>query len=111
MLTEKVIKVFISSTIDDLKAERDAVAKAVTELNPSLRNRGLYLFPVDLKGGARPEPSKNECLTEVESSQIVISLLGLRYGSVDAETDKSITELEYDKACERDIPVLAPIEA
>ena len=105
-MAERIIRVFISSTLKDFVDERKSVKEAIQELNDALNLFEIALVPVDLKSGARPNPSKEECLREVSTSQVLVGLIGLRYGEVDPETGKSITELEYDKACEIGLPPL-----
>lgn len=105
-MAERIIRVFISSTFEDFQDERKRVKEAILEINPSLVISEIALVPIDLKNGARPNPSKKECLVEVGMSHILIGIRGLRYGQVDEESGISITELEYDKACELDLPVL-----
>jgi len=48
--------------------------------------------------GARPSPIKEVCLQEVRESNTYVGLFGMRYGSIDEETGKSFTELEYREA-------------
>ena len=105
-MAEQIIRVFISSTLKDFEEERKSVKEAIQELNDASNLFEIALLPVDLKSGARPNPSKEECLREVAKSQVIIGLLGYRYGEVDTKTGKSITELEYDKACEIGLPIL-----
>ena len=53
------------------------------------------------------ESSKKECLHELKSSNLVIGIYGERYGSIDKDTNLSMTEVEFDYAVEHDIPLLA----
>ncbi|HUV97959.1 MAG TPA: DUF4062 domain-containing protein [Candidatus Paceibacterota bacterium] len=105
-MADQIIKVFISSTLKDFEEERKAVKDAIDELNPTMDLYGIALIAIDLKTGARPNPSKDECLETVAKSHVLIGLLGLRYGQIEPDTGKSITELEYDKAQELDLPTL-----
>jgi len=105
-MADQIIRVFISSTLNDFEEERMAVKDAIDELNPTMDIYGIALIAIDLKTGARPNPSKDECLETVAKSHVLIGLLGLRYGQIDSDTGKSITELEYDKAQELDLPAL-----
>jgi len=100
-MNQKIVRVFISSTFLDLLEERKQAVKAISELNPSYEITGIHLYPIDLRTGARPDPPKEKCVKEVESSDILIGILGSRYGSIDPESDKSITEIEYECAKEK----------
>jgi len=54
-----------------------------------------------------PDRSLDVCLTDVRRCQLYVVLVGMRYGSIDDETGKSFTELEYEEALKNNIPVLA----
>ncbi len=92
-------RVFISSTYVDMISYRDALQTAIT--NCDAISYGMERFV--------PAPIRplERCYEEIAASQIYILLLGHRYGEIDEETGKSYTELEYDKAKELGIPVLA----
>ena len=105
-MNEKVVRVFISSTFEDLQKERLAVKEAVEEARRTVNFHEIVFQTIDLRSGARPKPPLEECLEEVASSHVLIGLIGMRYGSIDQETGKSISELEYDKAIECGIPSL-----
>jgi|GEM_PF-455732 hypothetical protein len=82
--------VFISSTYEDLKEYR----KAVWEL--------LENYDVNIKGmeqfGARSESALQTCLNEVERSDIYVGIIGFKLGSIEKQTAKSFTRVEYEKA-------------
>jgi hypothetical protein len=84
--------VFISSTFVDLKEQR----KLVWEI--------LKKYDVIVKGmedfGAKSTDPLTTCLTELEQSDIYIGIIGMRFGSEDTQTQKSFTQLEYEKAVE-----------
>ena len=88
----KTFRIFVSSTFDDLKEERNALQKQVF---PSLKRRclaeGARLQDIDLRWGVSQEASRdqqtmNVCLSEIKRCQEVtprpnfIVLLGDRYG-------------------------------
>lgn len=83
-------KIFISSTYQDLQSHR----KLIWEL--------LETYEVEVKGmekfGARTCKALQTCLDEVSDSDIFICIIGMRYGSIDKETNKSFTQLEYELA-------------
>ena len=86
--------IFISSTYKDLVKER----KAVWEL--------LKRYDVNIVGmeefGARKDSPLTTCLKEVEQSNIYIGIIANRWGSIEEESGKSYTQLEYEKAIEKD---------
>ncbi|CAG5896404.1 unnamed protein product, partial [Menidia menidia] len=80
------VRVFISSTFRDMHAERDVLVQSVF---PELRRRaaphGLYLQEVELRWGVTEEESERAtelCLSEVCRSQMLVGILGQRYGQV-----------------------------
>ncbi|KAI4809966.1 hypothetical protein KUCAC02_018817 [Chaenocephalus aceratus] len=108
------VRVFISSTFRDMHTERDILVRAVF---PELRRRAashcLYLQEVELRWGVTEEESDRAaqlCLSEVCRSQMMVAILGERYGLVppkpvlpdlpqhrwlaSAPADLSITEME-----------------
>ena len=89
--------VFISSRLEELKEERDAVEKAVSEL----RAHDNLHFKVWTWEGAKEIPSgkdPNEVQTEgVTKSDIYVLILGLEYGNF--EYGQSPTHKEYKIAC------------
>jgi WD40 repeat protein len=98
--------VFVSSTFNDLKAERDALARWVF---PALRrlceDRGYKFQPVDLRWGVRAEAARDQqtvrvCLDEVARCKKLsprpnfIVLLGDRYGWRPPPTTVSEAQME-----------------
>nr|XP_055057550.1 telomerase protein component 1-like [Misgurnus anguillicaudatus] len=80
------VRVFISSTFRDMHAERDVLVRSVF---PELRRRAaphcLYLQEVELRWGVTEEESSRTvelCLSEVCRSQLLLGILGERYGLV-----------------------------
>ncbi|XP_031721049.1 telomerase protein component 1 [Anarrhichthys ocellatus] len=80
------VRVFISSTFRDMHAERDVLVRSVF---PELRRRAashcLYLQEVELRWGVTEEESGRAtelCLSEVCRSQMLVGILGERYGLV-----------------------------
>lgn len=97
------IRAFVSSTMDDLANEREAVVEAIKSLN---------LEPVNAEG-ILPNggTSWNVLEPEIRSSHLCILLLGERYGWVPSEgygagRGKSVTHLEIDTAREQGVPIL-----
>lgn len=81
-----VIRVFVSSTFEDMARERDLFAR---EVFPGLRrecaSRGLLFEDVDLRWGVTEEEGRDgktmsRCLREARRSDVLIALLGERRG-------------------------------
>ncbi len=84
------LPVFVSSTFSDLQSYRAAVREALHRLEAVVR--GMEYF------GATPETPKEECLRIVRSCRAYVGIFSMRYGSIDPETGKSFTHLEYEEA-------------
>jgi hypothetical protein len=83
-------KVFVSSTWLDLQPERKAVETAIRRMTtPAFV--GMEYF------GSRDETTQQASLDEVDRSDIYIGIFAARYGS-------GITEAEYRRARERNLP-------
>ena len=95
-------RIFLSSTYEDLADHRKAVIQALTELGADVR--GMEAF------GARTAPPKEVCLREVRGCGIYVGVFATRYGTIDQETGKSMTHLEYEEARDHrlDIRVYLP---
>ncbi len=89
-------RIFISSTWIDLQPEREAVEKALHRMQ-STTFSGMEYF------GSHPETPKEVSLKEVERSEVYIGIYAHRYGS-------GITEAEYRRAREQNIPCLIYIK-
>eukprot|EP00794_Sanderia_malayensis_P012166 gene12166-13421_t len=112
----KNVRVFISSTFRDMHGERDLLTRYIF---PELRSRAMQhfvnIYEIDLRWGITDEQSKSQsqvdiCLSEAGKSDLLIGLLGDRYGWIPDSFDindipggeglvncsqgRSITELE-----------------
>lgn len=92
----KSFRIFISSTWVDLQPEREAVEKALHRMK-STTFAGMEYF------GSRPETPREVSLTELGRSDVYIGIYAHRYGS-------GITEAEYRRAQEQNIPCLIYIK-
>jgi uncharacterized protein DUF4062 len=90
--------VFISSTYRDLADHRREVWDALKRFDVSVR--GMEEF------GARTAGPLETCLAEVEQSDVYVGIVAYRLGSIDAETKKPFTVLEYEKAVEQNKEIL-----
>ncbi len=91
-------KVFISSTYIDLIPHRRLVFKLLENFKTEIR--GMEAF------GARSSAPLDICIEQVCESDIYIGIIGMRYGSIDAESSKSFTEVEYETAYKQNKEIL-----
>ncbi len=95
---EKRFQVFVSSTFEDLKIERQNVLKAILELDNM--PAGMELFPaIDSDAWALIKDV-------IDASDYYVLVIGGRYGSLNSE-GISYTEKEYDYAVSKGKPVIA----
>ena len=92
------VPIFVSSTYEDLKSYRDEVERSIICMNQTIK--GMEFF------GSTPERPLDKCLQTVRECRLYIGIIGMRYGSVEEDSGKSFTELEYDEAVKNRIPVL-----
>jgi hypothetical protein len=88
--------VFICGTSADLQEERRSVLGAVEAL--SLKSGSMEFF------GARDPRPLQVCIEEVRASDIIIVIVGHRYGSIAPDTGVSFSEAEYRAAIEVNKP-------
>lgn len=87
---KKKLQIFVSSTYSDLLTERQAAVEAI--LRAGHIPAGMELF-------AAGDKSQLETIYRwIDETDIFMLILGGRYGSVDKETGKSYTQLEYEYA-------------
>jgi tetratricopeptide (TPR) repeat protein len=99
--TDRVIRVFVSSTFRDMQEEREELTKRVfPQLRKLCESRGVTWGEVDLRWGVTDEQKAEGkvlpiCLAEIERSRpYFIGLLGERYGWVPDEIDAALIEQE-----------------
>src|SRR6516162_6422682 len=80
------VRVFISSTLGELAAERAAARRAIAR---------LHLVPVYYESGARPHPPRNIYRAYLEQSQIFVGIYWQRYGWVAPGMEISGLEDEF----------------
>jgi hypothetical protein len=101
--------VFVCSTFDDLEPEREAVLDAIRRVQQ--RHNAMEFF------GARPGRPIDVCLEEVRKSDLLVVIVGLKYGSLPPGVGISYSQAEYEesirlgKPClvylrDEDIPIL-----
>ncbi|HEX9985418.1 MAG TPA: DUF4062 domain-containing protein, partial [Thermoanaerobaculia bacterium] len=94
----KPLRVFLCSTSADLRPERTLVLDAIRRLQ--LQHQTMEFF------GARPGLPIDTCLAEVRRSDLVIVIVGERYGSLVPGTEIGFSEAEYQEAQRLNKPVL-----
>lgn len=97
----KKLQVFISSTYTDLIEERQAAVEAI--LDAGHIPAGMELFK------AGNDSQLKTIYKWIDESDVYMIILGGRYGSVESKSGKSYTQLEYEYALSKDIPVFAVV--
>jgi len=99
--------IFISSTCKDFKQVRDDISLFV-------RNELGYVPMLSEDSGFPVDPgldTTGNCLQNVRRhADILLLVIGGRYGNVDDESQKSVTHLEYLTAKDKGIPIYVLIE-
>ncbi len=91
-------KILVSSTILDLPEHR------ATVLNACLR-QGMFPLTIEYLP-VSDKDAVEACLQMVDEADIYLGVFAYRYGYVPLGREISITEMEYNRAVERDIPCL-----
>jgi hypothetical protein len=113
-------RVFISSTYYDLKYIRGGLEAFVRQMgyDPILFEKGDIPFHHD-------SLLETSCLQEIDSADMLVLIIGGRHGSMSKEDReslerdsekffgkiRSVTQKEYEKAREKDIPIFAFVDA
>lgn len=98
---KKKLQVFVSSTYTDLIEERQAAVQAI--LDAGHIPAGMELFK------AGNESQLKTIYKWIDQSDVYMLILGGRYGSIETKSGKSYTQLEYEYALSKDIPVFAVV--
>src|SRR5215468_6338418 len=80
------VRVFISSTLEELAPERAAARRAIAR---------LHLVPVWYESGARPHPPRSMYQAYLRQSQVFVGIYWQRYGWVAPGMEISGLEDEY----------------
>lgn len=98
-VSDKRYQVFVSSTYEDLKEERNKVIQALLSSN---------CIPISMENfNAASEDQFTIIKDLIEECDYYVLILGGRYGSIKDGTDKSYTQLEYEWALANDVPTIA----
>ncbi len=90
--------VFVCSTFSDLSQEREGVLDAIRRLK--LQHDSMEFF------GARAEQPIETCLQEVRASDVLVVIVGHRYGSIVPKLGISYSEAEYSEGFQLKKPCL-----
>lgn len=100
-MKDKKLQIFVSSTFTDLIEERQAAVEAI--LSSGNIPAGMELFT------AGDESQMTVIKRWIDESDIYLLILGGRYGSIEKNTGKSYTQLEYEYALENKKPLFVLI--
>ena len=98
-IPRKRLQIFVSSTFTDLRDERKAAVETIVQAGhiPA----GMELFSAG-------DQSQLETIKRwIEQSDVLMLILGGRYGSMEPISGKSYIQIEYEHAEEKNIPVCA----
>src|SRR5579875_443425 len=95
------LRIFVSSTLQELAAERRAAQAAIER---------LHLAPVMFELGARPHPPRELYRAYLQQSDVFLGLYWERYGWVAPEETVSGLEDEYN-LCPDDLPRLLYVKS
>ena len=95
---ERKYQVFISSTYSDLVEERRKVLDVLLMAD---------CIPAGMEAFVATDIEQFEVIKKViDLCDYYVLIIGKRYGSIHPETGISYTEMEYDYAISKDVPVL-----
>ena len=102
MEDKRKFSIFISSTYEDLKDERQALVGVALESN---------FIPVGMEQfHAAPTSQWNVITKMIDECDLYLLIIGGRYGTIEEETGISYTEKEYNYAKNKKLPVLVLIK-
>jgi len=90
------MKIFISSTYEDLKNERKEAIATVDRIGQAIAMEKFF---------ASNYLPKEVCLGRLQECDAVVLILGFKYGSIDKVEGLSLTEIEYNTAKVVGLPV------
>jgi len=94
---EKRLQIFISSTFEDMRDERQAAVEAILEMNH---------IPAGMEWFTGENEEQLKVINKwIDQSDIFLLILGGRYGSIYKPTGKSFVHMEYDHAKSNNIPI------
>ena len=87
---DQKIRIFVSSTLQELQPEREAVRKVI--------NDDLKLHPIMFDAGASPHPPRQRYRAFLEQSHIYVGIFWESYGWIAPDMEISGIEDEYEIA-------------
>jgi tetratricopeptide (TPR) repeat protein len=90
--------VFVCSTFDDLEQEREGVLDAIRRVQQ--QHNAMEFF------GARPGRPIDVCLDEVRKSDLLVVIVGEKYGSLPSGMAISYSQAEYEEGARLEKPCL-----
>lgn len=98
-MIEKKYQIFVSSTFEDLKEERSRVIHVLLSRN---------CIPIGMENFNAANEDQFTVIKElINSCDYYVLILGGRYGSIEPQSGKSYTQLEYEYALSKGIPTIA----
>lgn len=94
----RTLKIMLSSTYTDLKDFRLETLRLLENLSHNIQAMEFFY--------AKSNKPLEVCLNETRKCDIFICLVAWKYGTIDEESGKSYTQLEYEEAYRRQIPCL-----
>ena len=98
MLQNKKYQIFVSSTYEDLKDERKCVIENI--LSISHLAVGMELFV------ASDDEQFDYIKKIIDNCDYYVLIIGGRYGSIHPVTQKSYTQMEFEYALNKGLPIL-----
>ena len=95
---DKKYQIFVSSTFEDLQEERKGVIESILRLRQL--PAGMELF------SASSDEQFKYIKRVIDDSDYYVLIIKNRYGSTNKKTKKSYTEMEFDYALEKGLPIL-----
>ncbi len=102
-MTDKKYQVFVSSTFNDLRTEREKAL--MTILESDCIPVGMEYFP------AIDEEQFKYIKRKIDESDYYVLILAAKYGTIDSKTGLSYTELEFDYAKETNVPIISIVHS
>lgn len=97
MAKDKIYQVFVSSTYEDLKEERFAVMNALIEKN---------CIPVGMEHFPASNMEQFEYIKKlIDEVDYYVLIVAGKYGSIEKSSKKSYTQLEYEYAKSKNVPI------
>ncbi|MBR1808243.1 MAG: DUF4062 domain-containing protein [Paludibacteraceae bacterium] len=98
MEQEKIYQIFVSSTYEDLKEERQAAMTAI--IKSGNMPIGMEYFP------SADYTIFDYIKKMINQADYYFLIIGGKYGSIDSSTGKSFTQMEYEYAKSLNIPII-----